>query len=122
MVQRFGAEGGRVPDPGRKGGAQAGGDFGNKVQDALKAVYQDKFEVRRVEMVGPKVGHDLRRKALMAIFYVLVMIAVYISGRFEAKWMPWPGSWPWCLVGAILLVQALVSAMGGGEDAGPGAA
>ncbi|MGA2403663.1 MAG: protein translocase subunit SecF, partial [Syntrophobacteraceae bacterium] len=40
----------------------------------------------RVEMVGPKVGHDLRQKALYAIFYALLLIAIYISGRFEFKW------------------------------------
>jgi len=42
--------------------------------------------VRRVEMVGPKVGKDLRQKALYAIFYALLLIAIYISGRFEFKW------------------------------------
>jgi preprotein translocase subunit SecF len=47
---------------------------------------QEGFEVRRVEMVGPKVGEDLKHKALLAIFYAIVMIAVYISGRFEGKW------------------------------------
>jgi len=32
------------------------------------------------------VGHDLRQKALYAIFYALLLIAIYISGRFEFKW------------------------------------
>jgi preprotein translocase subunit SecF len=44
-------------------------------------------EIRRVEMVGPKVGKDLRGKALLAIFYSLLFITIYISGRFELKWM-----------------------------------
>ncbi len=43
-------------------------------------------EVRRVEMVGPKVGKDLREKALFAIFYALLFMVIYISGRFEYKW------------------------------------
>jgi len=43
--------------------------------------------MRRVEMVGPKVGKDLRQKALFAIFYALLFIAIYISGRFELKWL-----------------------------------
>jgi len=38
-------------------------------------------------MVGPKVGQDLRQKALLAIFYAILFIAIYISGRFELKWM-----------------------------------
>jgi preprotein translocase subunit SecF len=38
------------------------------------------------EMVGPQVGRDLREKALMAMFFALLFITVYISGRFELKW------------------------------------
>jgi preprotein translocase subunit SecF len=39
------------------------------------------------EMVGPQVGRDLREKALLAIFFSLLFITVYISGRFELKWL-----------------------------------
>lgn len=42
--------------------------------------------VQRVEMVGPKVGEDLREKALLAIYYALLILSIYISGRFEFKW------------------------------------
>ncbi|CCH47736.1 protein translocase subunit SecF [Pseudodesulfovibrio piezophilus] len=44
------------------------------------------FEIQRLEMVGPKVGADLRSKALEALFYAVLIIAVYISGRFEQRW------------------------------------
>ncbi len=44
-------------------------------------------DIRRVEMVGPQVGDDLKKKALLAIFYSLLFIAIYISGRFELKWV-----------------------------------
>ncbi|HDI59429.1 MAG TPA: protein translocase subunit SecF [Desulfobacteraceae bacterium] len=43
-------------------------------------------EVQRIEMVGPQVGKDLQKKALQAIFYALLFIAIYISGRFEQRW------------------------------------
>jgi preprotein translocase subunit SecF len=46
----------------------------------------DQAEVRRVEMVGPQVGRDLRGKAFSALFYSLLMVIIYISGRFEHKW------------------------------------
>ena len=49
---------------------------------------ENRVEVRRVEMVGPKVGKDLREKALLAIFSAMLLLIVYISGRFELKWMP----------------------------------
>ena len=44
------------------------------------------FEIQRLEMVGPKVGADLRGKALEAMFYAVLLIAIYISGRFEQRW------------------------------------
>ena len=46
-----------------------------------------KFTIQRLEMVGPKVGADLRGKALEALFYAVLLIAIYISGRFEQRWM-----------------------------------
>jgi preprotein translocase subunit SecF len=48
----------------------------------------DTVEIRRVEMVGPKAGRELTDKALFALFFAILFIAVYISGRFEMKWMP----------------------------------
>ncbi len=58
----------------------------NKVEEELNQAYGPGQQVRRVEMVGPKVGQDLRQKALYAIYYALLLIAIYISGRFEFKW------------------------------------
>ena len=60
------------------------------VSNAVREVLTNKFagvEIRRVEMVGPKVGKDLREKALLAIFYSILFMGVYISGRFEMKWL-----------------------------------
>ena len=39
-----------------------------------------------VEMVGPQASKDLREKALFAIFFALLLLEIYISGRFELKW------------------------------------
>jgi preprotein translocase SecF subunit len=33
--------------------------------------------------IGPKIGQELRRDAVMAIFYVLVAILIYVSFRFQ---------------------------------------
>ena len=58
------------------------------VKKQLDAAYPDNAsEVRRVEMVGPKVGKDLREKALFAMYFAILFIVVYISGRFELKWI-----------------------------------
>lgn len=63
------------------------GGFSLKVQQALESSTGESVTVRRVEMVGPQVGKDLREKALFAMFYALLFIAIYISGRFELKWL-----------------------------------
>jgi preprotein translocase subunit SecF len=41
------------------------------------------FAVRDVEIVGPKVGSQLRRQALLATLYALLGMLVYIAIRFE---------------------------------------
>ena len=63
-------------------------DLSGKIQESLHQKFgPDSFEVDRVEMVGPKVGQELRQKALFAIFYSILFILIYISGRFELKWL-----------------------------------
>ncbi len=58
------------------------------IKERLDSAYPDNAsEVRRVEMVGPKVGKDLREKALFAMYFAILFIVVYISGRFELKWV-----------------------------------
>jgi preprotein translocase subunit SecF len=58
-----------------------------QVEQALRASPSiDAFEIQRTEMVGPKVGADLRSSALEALFYAVLLIALYISGRFEQRW------------------------------------
>lgn len=57
-----------------------------QVLQALEAGYeQGQVEIRRVEMVGPQVGKDLRSKGMMAIFWAMVGILIYISIRFEFR-------------------------------------
>lgn len=62
-------------------------DAAPEIRKSLEAATGAPAEIRRVEMVGPQVGKDLREKALMAIFFSLIFIAIYISGRFEFKWL-----------------------------------
>jgi preprotein translocase subunit SecF len=63
------------------------GGWTSTMTSALDAATGTPVEIRRVEMVGPQVGKDLRAKALLAMFYALLFITIYISGRFELKWM-----------------------------------
>ncbi len=82
-------------------------NLSQKVQEAFTAHYgADQATVRRAEMVGPKVGQDLRQKALFAIYYSLLFIAIYISGRFELKWGT-SGIMVVVLVVGVYLLEAL---------------
>ncbi|MBF0469016.1 MAG: protein translocase subunit SecF [Desulfamplus sp.] len=65
----------------------SGDGLSQAVTEALKGSTGVEPEIRRVEMVGPQVGSDLRTQALLAIFYSLLFITIYISGRFEMKWI-----------------------------------
>lgn len=62
-------------------------EFSAKVGEALKKSTGQSATIRKIEFVGPQVGKELREKALFAIFYAMLFIAIYISGRFEFKWM-----------------------------------
>lgn len=98
--------------------------FTNDVQKALASSTGGEVEIRRVEMVGPQVGQDLREKALSAMFYALLFITIYISGRFEFKWMisgimatalggavyvltRLNVSIPWLIIGALIVTLVL---------------
>jgi preprotein translocase subunit SecF len=61
--------------------------LGDTAKHALSAKFGQGVDIRQVEMVGPQVGQDMRNKALLAILYSILLIAVYISGRFEMKWV-----------------------------------
>ena len=58
----------------------------DKISQKLALVFSPEgFEVRRVEMVGPQVGKDLRRKGILSIIYAMLGILFYITWRFELK-------------------------------------
>ncbi len=78
--------------------------YSAKLQKALKTSTGADATIRRVEIVGPKIGKDLRGKALFAMFYALLFIAIYISGRFEFKWVL-SGAMAGVLMGAVYLLS-----------------
>jgi len=62
-------------------------DVRQATQGALLEHFQeDDFSFQRLEMVGPRVGEELRENALQALFFAVLLISIYISGRFEDKW------------------------------------
>jgi len=80
------------------------GNFIEKIESVLSASTGAKTEVRRTEMVGPAIGKELQNQAMQAIFFSLLLIAIYISGRFEQRWIQ-SG-----IVGGILIAAVLLLA------------
>jgi len=62
-------------------------DLSRMITGSLEASYgEGKVDIRRVEMVGPQVGKDLRQKGLLSIAYAMIGILIYISWRFELRY------------------------------------
>jgi preprotein translocase SecF subunit len=55
------------------------------VEDIIRQGYPGSVEITRVEDVGPKIGGELRRDAIRAVLWALVLLLVYISWRFELR-------------------------------------
>jgi len=58
-----------------------------RIGDALNAAYgKGDFTVQRVEVVGPTVGKDLTRKAILAVIFSWIGMLIYIAFRFELRY------------------------------------
>jgi len=79
--------------------------LGEDISDKMTHLLQDtgKFEVRRVDMVGAKVGSELREKGLMSMFLAILGILIYVSFRFE---------WRFAVASVMALVHDVTIAMG----------
>ena len=55
-----------------------------QVMNVLKETFQlARYAIRNVEVVGPKIGAELRNQAIYATLYALAGMLVYIAFRFE---------------------------------------
>jgi len=45
--------------------------------------YAGVFSIRQVEIVGPRIGADLRHQAMLVVLYALAAMLIYIAFRFE---------------------------------------
>lgn len=51
-------------------------------------VGSDKVQVLSVDIVGPKVGAELKQAALLSLIYSVILITIYIWMRFDLKFAP----------------------------------
>lgn len=79
--------------------------LGEDVADKIRTLLQDtgSFEVRRVDMVGAKVGSELREQGLMAMVLAIIGILMYVSFRFE---------WRFAVASVLALLHDISIAMG----------
>lgn len=77
----------------------------NDIAQSISTFLKDtgNFEVRRADVVGPKVGDELRTKGLMAIAVSLVAILIYIAVRFE---------WRFALAAIVTEIHDVVITLG----------
>ena len=54
-----------------------------QIVDALQAHYGNPFTVRNVQVVGPTVGKQLEKQALLATLYSMLVMLVYLWFRFQ---------------------------------------
>jgi preprotein translocase subunit SecF len=85
----------------RTSSKKLGTDIGDEARKLLAGT--GKFEVRRVDMVGPKVGNELREKGIMALVLAIAGILIYVSFRFE---------WRFAIASVMALVHDVSIAMG----------
>lgn len=82
----------------------------NEIKIKLKNKYPDVIE-RRVENVGPVIGQELERKALMGILIASVMIVIYIAWSFRKVPKP-TSSWRFGVSAIVALLHDVLIVVG----------
>lgn len=80
-------------------------DLTNDISDEMHKILAETgtFDIRRVDMVGAKVGGELREKGLMALGLSLLVMLIYVSFRFE---------WRFAVASILALAHDVTIAMG----------
>jgi preprotein translocase subunit SecF len=76
-------------------------DIGTEIKKILAPT--GNLEIRRVDMVGPKIGDELREKGIDATLFAILGILIYLTFRFE---------WRFALASVIALIHDVSIAMG----------
>jgi len=76
-------------------------DMGDKVEEILKPL--GKFEIRRVDIVGAKVGGELTEKGIKALLFAIIGVLIYVAFRFE---------WSFAVASIFALIHDLTISIG----------
>ena len=76
-------------------------DIGDVTREALDGT--GNFEIRRVDIVGPTVGAELKEKGVMSLLLAVLGILIYVAFRFE---------WRFAVASIVALVHDVSIALG----------
>ena len=76
-------------------------DIGDMTREALNGT--GNYEIRRVDIVGPTVGAELKEKGMMSLVLAMIGILIYVAFRFE---------WRFAVASIIALVHDVSIALG----------
>ncbi|MDD5201957.1 MAG: protein translocase subunit SecF [Sulfurimonas sp.] len=76
-------------------------DIGDVTREALKGTGE--YEIRRVDIVGPTVGKELKEKGIMSLIMATLGILIYVAFRFE---------WRFAVASVVALVHDVSIALG----------
>ena len=76
-------------------------DIGDITREALKG--SGNFEIRRVDIVGPTVGAELKEKGIMSLVLAMIGILIYVAFRFE---------WRFAVASIVALIHDISLALG----------
>jgi len=76
-------------------------DIGDITREALNGT--GNFEIRRVDIVGPTVGAELKEKGIMSLILATIGILIYVAFRFE---------WRFAVASIVALIHDISIALG----------
>lgn len=100
MVTEFGAED-EILIKTQTSDRALGEDIGDVTAQLLEGT--GPHEIRRVDMVGPKVGDELKEKGIMAVVLASLAIMIYVSIRYE---------WRFAIASVIALLHDILITIG----------
>lgn len=79
--------------------------LGKDIGDDIRMILQPtgEYTIRRVDMVGPKVGNALKEKGISALCFAFLVILIYVSFRFE---------WRFAIASILALIHDISIALG----------
>lgn len=79
-IKSFGSDTDYIVRTDQKG---MGSTISDQIKDALKAAFNSDIEVLQENRVEAKIGSEIRRDAVVAVFFALIGILVFIGFRFK---------------------------------------